>query len=614
MAIESKSTMIFDGDATGAADAFDQITQGGERMGRATVAAMRDAAGAIRQVTEQLMENKVATERLISERDALKKQLDELKTKNEAWTQAMSSAKSAISALGISLSVGGILKMIESFIEAQEKWNQEIVRTQVEYDKVARKLQVQALMKDEDFKEVRQNVLTPIARQYNMAGLEAPTELYQALFSQGITKEHMPEVMKQVIEGGRAIPGMGDEQLADFGIAMVRQLQDKGYTPDQIGGDQMARATVPATNVAGRLRLNKGSDYLAMQQQVGASAEQLGVDPNQMLAEIYAIAPHAGGREKAAQGLQRILLHLKSEAGQEAMGVAVSDAFNEKLGQGNVIGAFSTLNDALGQMSPQERELKLGKLFPARQGIVGRALLGRQGEAADFVRGLGDKSRIEAAQDIAGRGSARTEAREKLEEQLAALDQGGGLVEQNEHLIKFMDSAMKAQNYTAIRRKLVNWYLRMRAGGGQDLMKIFDGTHPEDRFGPGLGPAYEEAIRQYNDSRRPRERTGVSWRGEVAPAVPSLRHERIEHAWEATPQEQEVKRLQAEVTQLTAKLANTRENILTAHPGGQQMTDIEKRQLKMQEEQLQITKEHLSVSKDQLRSFKDRRAKTGMNN
>lgn len=251
MAAESKMTMTFDASAEGVVRAYDQMEQGGLKMTRQTIEGMRNAAQAIKLVTDQLLENNVATKRLMDQNENLKRQLDELKTKNEELAHYTEMAKKGFEALGVSLSISGILEMIHKFVEAQEKWNKEIINTQVEYDKVARKLQVQALLKDEEFKHVRDKVIAPIASQYNFGGLDQPTELYSALRSQGVEEKHIPEVMKQVIEGGRAIPGMADEQLPDFAIAMVRQAQQRGWQAGQIDQKVMSRMVIPATNMAG---------------------------------------------------------------------------------------------------------------------------------------------------------------------------------------------------------------------------------------------------------------------------------------------------------------------------------------------------------------------------
>ena len=471
MAAESKMTMTFDASAEGVVRAYDQMEQGGLKMTRQTIEGMRNAAQAIKLVTDQLLENNVATKRLMDQNENLKRQLDELKTKNEELAHYTEMAKKGFEALGVSLSISGILEMIHKFVEAQEKWNKEIINTQVEYDKVARKLQVQALLKDEEFKHVRDKVIAPIASQYNFGGLDQPTELYSALRSQGVEEKHIPEVMKQVIEGGRAIPGMADEQLPDFAIAMVRQAQQRGWQAGQIDQKVMSRMVIPATNMAGALRMRTGGEFMAMQESVGNTAEGLGLDPNELMAEVAALGPHVG-KDKAAQGIQKTLLRLKSEKAQEAMGENVAAAFNEKLNQGSVIGAFSTLGDALNQLSPEDREKKMAQLFPARQGLMGRQLLMHQQEAWGIMQNLGDTTRIEQAQDIAAHGPDRNQKAVALSHQLAKLRESE-LAERNETLLGFFEAEMERRHYSEPMKGLMLKPRRWMAAAGKDLLPEF---------------------------------------------------------------------------------------------------------------------------------------------
>jgi hypothetical protein len=561
-------------------------------------------------VTEQLIANNVATQKLVEENDRLKQQLDELKTKNESLATSFHEAKKGFQAV-IGIFAGNqIVSYINQIIEAQERWNKEVAKTQVEYDQVARKLQVQALMKDPEFNKLQRTVIEPIAKQYKFGSLAQPTELYSALMSQGIEEKNIARVMQQVIEGGRAIPGMTDDQLPDFAIAMVRQLQQRGYRSDEIDRAAMSRTVIPATNIAGRLRLNKGSDYLAMPESVQGTAEALGLNPEEMMSEVYALAPHIG-KGKAMDGLRRIITHLQSEKGQEAMGENMSQVFNEELERGSVIGAFSSLQQGLSQLTPQQRELKLTQLFPTRQGgsIIGRAILQHQTEAQDMMRHMGDTERIEQAQAIAHTGTFRRGEAAKLDDEVTKLHQKD-LETRNQALLGYMSDVMREQGSweTAIWAKQLPY--RTIAAGGGDLQNVF---RRSIKMGAGLAPVLSGALQKYSEAEQDRTRTGGGRYGSPSISVPNLYREQIPDAFQPSPLEQRIAQLEVQLTQQKEKLVNYREKTL-AQPGHtENYSDAEKKMIKTMEEQKQITSDHLSVARDQLKQVKYR-AKNGLNN
>jgi hypothetical protein len=625
--------MIFDANATGVAQAYDQMEQGNNKLTRATIEGMTKAAQAIRLVTENLMENQTATKALEAENENLKKKLEELTEREQGVADGMKSAADGFKAFTALVAGNEAVKYIREIERAEADLNKELAKTQIEVDAVIRKFQVMAMMKDKDFMEKLEPQLKAITQEFRVSP-ETVIGTMTALKGRGVSEENLMGTTRETI-GGAMASNIGDSEIPAFAVAQMKRAAQEGKDPNKINAREMRQLMLPVMNVSGGKW--SGAQMLDVQQQAGAAAEAYGWDYNQVLGEIGVLSNKRGmSLEKATGGMSELMRRLDvipesvQKLGDTQTGIKeLIQEVHQQRERGNLVGALSAIDNALkqgvkeGGLSQDGADKILSDWFGGRRGLMTAKLaMSSQGDVIQKMGTMQDEGLYRGRLEIATGGASREEIAVNAQGQLGQFERAN-VQAHNRAVISASLAEADARGFSGYQKSMLKYQFENRAfsyAPNEDLQNYLPilesygqslGYNPIGwANGKGFAGAVQQRMLAASSPTQVREVTGLPTYGPGREG--SLSTEKFGGFGQMTPEEKERHGWHSRLLTLEKQLLDYKEERLAQPHRGRDFTDGEKAVIKRIDDQIDIARRHLNVAEGTRREIHS--AKNGLNN
>lgn len=531
---------------------------------------------------------RVATDAQGRVRVSLKETAGEQDKHKRRWEQIGRTAQSAGQTIITALGVGGVAGTLTRIIALQREWQEEIVRTQREQDKVGRQLQVQALLSDKAFQKILRARVAPAASQAGVSltqGQLTATELVSRGFS---VEEATGGALRELLLGARGTNFRGE--TPEFATAISAFLSSQGK---QLNAANVRGVTGPLA------ALFQGTPFQAADLEaiagVGNLLKEFGLQQDEIFAAITTLK-QAGGlpASEAATKTRNVALILgAAESNKEVLDTlrAIGGEGFEK--QVDLVGesfpqALQNLKDALDGLDQSSRQTALAKIF-GRQNVAGaQALLANIETLQQFREVQRDPSVLARGVAIATSGAAATEQRLANQRELAVLSQGRRDL-RNKEIIEATEAAsIEAGERPFIRQsRLAN--LRFQATLGRDLeagLRRAQGILPSEV----QGRAFQLLEQGRQGATLPEIATGGFGPVEALTRQPAGGQRAVDFsAVGKTAQEVQLEQLTGELRELRLQLRQERLGAeAPTSPGGVKRTFGEQSAIELLERQLEV--------------------------
>jgi hypothetical protein len=619
MAAESKMQMTFDANAEGVTRAYDQMTVSNDRFGRAVLEGMKNAAAAMKLVSDQLIEQESATRKLTEENDRLIAKLEQLIKKDEEVVAGFKNAADGFKAFSSLIAGSQIVSFIREIIKAQSELNKEIAKTEVEIGQVINRFQTMALMSNKDFMTKIEPQLTPITQDYAVSP-ETVLNTMTTLKQRGISDEHLMDVTRETIAGAKA-SAIPENQIQAFAVAQMKRAAQENIDVGKIGAGEMRGLMLPGFNV-GRGKLS-GEQTLDIQQRIGAAGEAYGFDQNQMWAEVGVLSDKRGmDVEKAVGGLEAVVrkIDVVPEKIQKMEGIeGLMEEISKQKMNGNLVGAVSAIDRFMEQAKKEGRidnageDEILNQWFEGRRGLTAaKMMMGSQREVAALVPRLGDETlyRERLAHATDKDNAYNMKVRAESQEKLATVESDKDLRRaENETMKQLAVAEAKKRNMTGYQierlKQSMDIYATQPGGVGPGL-EFLEGMGWTMGYNPiGGQKGFAASVENRYRALRPETRARDVAPTYIRPAP--LSTEEYHAPLAESPYTTRIKELEHDIAHLKGDLARYREHVREQPGHGTGLTKGEQEYIKNQKEQITIAEEHLAETKDLAKTAKSKR-------
>jgi hypothetical protein len=345
----SKSEMILDADASQLVAETKRAADATTDLEKAVKSVVETSIKGHKDVIEHLQKEGAAVKSLLVDNENLKAKIKELTEKHETFVQSVEKGAKGMSDIAKGLSGAAIFQLIGNLIDEQNRWNKEIVNTQVEYDKLAIKARTALMMSSKDFEKVYAESIFPTTQKYKVSQ-ETATSAYAA--ASFVPEKDRAGVLQRSVEGAKAA-GVDDQNVVEYEKAIFARLNQEGKA---ITADAVHKASLSMANIGGATLKMSGDEILHAQQTFGKVE---GMDQDQMWSE-FATLKKKGGMDsgKAAQQMSMIAtsLHALSDPAKKMMGDELTAGVEGEMSKGNIMGAISMIKQAMDQQNLSEQE------------------------------------------------------------------------------------------------------------------------------------------------------------------------------------------------------------------------------------------------------------------
>lgn len=335
--------------------------------------------------------------------DALKNQGDavkKLRAETEKLRESHEKVHEGWGKLGHLLSGAALVHGIKKLVEVQDEWVKKLVETNLEYDKISRKVMLQAVMSEPEFKRTFTEKLGPAAVKIGMER-DVALEVAKQMMAYGVSpKEALGGETFKEIAGGVTAMGTNDAPEAAAAVISFMRGRDIKVTPEN------TRALLEKFSAMKEQSKFNSADIIEMAQ-IGAVTKSAGISDEEFLAAFVTLK-HEGELPGSEVGtsLKNILVKMiaPEETDKKLLDQIGGPGASKKItprGAGGFGQALQNLADITNRLPDEDTKLAfLGRMFGERQIKGASTLLANLHSTEEHVGFEGHLKQMAAGREI----------------------------------------------------------------------------------------------------------------------------------------------------------------------------------------------------------------------